>query len=486
MLRRFVKDSVIYAIPAIFSQGIGFFLIPIYTRVLSPIEYGVLDLFTVFGSFVNLTVAMEISQGIARHYREANSSKSKTQYASTAFWFTVFCYVIFASLSFYYLDCLAEFITGTKGNERVFQILIIYLSVNGLFYLIQNQFRWELRSKLYSLISIVFSLITALSAIVFTYFFKWGLEGILLGMLTGSLIATIIGLWNLKDSFRFRFNIKYLKQMLRFSIPLVPSGIAVFVSLYVDRIMLKYFLSLNEVGLYSIGYRLASISLLIMVGFRGALTPLIYKHYKEEATRGQLAVIFRYFIVFAILVFLGLALFAEEILWMLTTEAYYPAANLVTYMVPAILLANMYIFAPGIGIAKKTKYILYINVAGAIVNALLNWFFIPNFGMEGAAIATLTGSLLVFILYMVFSQKLYYVPHQWRPIILSILFTSFIVIMGVGPFYKEASFVSLVILRIALIFLAFMFFIMIKMIRWEEIQQGIKLVRYRLFYKGEI
>jgi len=240
-------------------------------------------------------------------------------------------------------------------------------------------------------------------------------------MVTGALVGVVYGLWHLRRSFRFRFDVARLKEMLIFSAPLVPSSISVFISLYINRLMINHYLSLGEVGLFGVGFRLASIVGLVMVGFQGALTPLVFTHYREEQTPRQLALIFRVFLAFALLVFLSLSLFASEILYVMTTPAYYSAAQVVIYLVPAILLSNMYIFAPGIGIAKRTHLVLWINVGGASLNTLLNWLLIPQFGITGAAVATLLGSGCVFAAYMAFSQSLYRVPHQWRPLGLSVV-----------------------------------------------------------------
>jgi O-antigen/teichoic acid export membrane protein len=152
---------------------------------------------------------------------------------------------------------------------------------------------------------------------------------------------------------------------------------------------------------------------LVMVGFQSALTPLVFTHYREERTPRDLADIFRLFTAFAAMFFLGLALFAPEILRLLTTPAFYGAAPVVAYLVPAILLSNMYIFAPGIGIAQKTHIILWISLGGAAVHLGLNALFIPWLGLPGAALATLAGYACIFAAYMTASQRLYRVPHAW-------------------------------------------------------------------------
>jgi len=420
LLRSFLRDSVIYAVPTLISRGLSLFLVPLYTRVLSPIDYGSLDLLMVFAGFVNLTVALEVSQGVARYYVSEQDAERKILYASTAFWFTVFCYTLFLILALIFSTGLSRFVMGAHGLESIFRIGMIYIWLNGVSYLIQNQFRWELRSNSYAVVSLLVTCVTAAVTVTLSYILSWGLAGILYGLVAGALVGCVYGLWYLRNTFRFRFQTDRLTDMLRFSAPLVPSGIAVFVSLYVDRLMINHFLSLDEVGVYGIGFRVASTVGLVMVGFQSALTPLVYVHYREKQTPQQLALIFRLFLVSALLIFLFLSLFAKEIMQLITTSAYYSAATVVIYLVPAILLSNMYIFAPGIAIAKKTHLILYINVGGAVLNAAFNWLLIPQLGIAGAALATLLGYACVFAAYMSISQRLYFVPHQWRPLGLSV------------------------------------------------------------------
>jgi O-antigen/teichoic acid export membrane protein len=414
MLRKFVRDSAVYAVPAFVSRGLSLFLLPLYTRVLSPADYGSLDLLIVFAGIVNLTVALEVSQGVARFYTDETDRDRKVVYASSAFWFTVACYTTFGLLAFVYVSNLSSWVMGTEGMEPVFLIGVLYIWLNGIFYLVQNQFRWELRSKRYAAVSLIMTLVTAGFAVWLAYGLEWGLEGLLWGMVAGVTAASAYGLWHLRNSFRLRFDWEQLREMLVFSGPLVPSGIAVWGGTYVDRLMIKHFLSVEEVGLYGIGFRLASIAALLMVGFQGALTPLVYAHYRDPDTPRQLARIFRVFVSFALLLFMAITLFAGDLLALITTEAFYGGAAVVIYLVPAVLFAQMYIFAPGIAVAKKTHLVLWINLGGAILNACFNWWLIPVLGIVGAGLATMLGYFCMFGAYMWFSQRLYPVPHDWR------------------------------------------------------------------------
>lgn len=424
MLKAFLRDSVIYAIPSIVSRGLAVILIPLYTRVLSPADYGSFDLLSAFAVLVNLTVALEVSQGVARFYSGEQDAERRVAYASSAFWFTIFCYTVFLGVALIFSTALSLLVMGRGGMETAFQVGVVYIFINGIFYLIQNQFRWELRSAHYAIISMIVSISTAVLAVILTYVWTWGLVGLLFGMAGGALLGTLYGLWYLRNSFRFQFHWARLREMLVFSAPLIPSGISVFVSQYIDRLMINHYLSLDDVGLFGIGFRVASIVGLVIVGFQGALAPLIYAHYRDPATPAQLARIFRIFVSFALLLFFMVSVFAKEIMTVLTVPAYYDAANIVVFLVPAILLSNMYIFAPGTAIEKKTHIILWINVGGALLNVLLNAVMIPIFGIEGASVAKLISYGMVFGAYMWFSQRLYHVPHDWKMLMQTTLFVA--------------------------------------------------------------
>jgi len=378
-------------------------------------------LLTVFAGIINLTIALEVSQGVARFSAGEQDPERKVAYASTAFWFTLACYSFFAVPMLVLADSIAGWIMGQPGLETAFRLGIIHIWINGLYYLIQNQFRWELRSKEFAVISLLVPFITAAFSVWLAYWLRWGLEGLLIGMVIGSLLGLVAGVWRLRGSVRFQFDVIRLREMLAFSTPLVFSSVAVWVSFYIDRIMIKHFLTIEELGLYGIGYRLASVAGLVMVGFQGALTPLVYTHYREADTPLQLARIFRIFLVFALLAFLGLSLFANEILHIMTTPTFYGGADVVVYLIPAFFLAKMYIFAPGIGLSKRVHYLIWINSGGALLNIALNSALIPIMGITGAALATMLNYLSVFTAHMVLSQRLYHVPHQWRSILAALI-----------------------------------------------------------------
>jgi O-antigen/teichoic acid export membrane protein len=430
--RRFFRDSAIYGIASFLSRGISVLLVPVYTRLLAPSDYGAIDVLTVVASLVYVTVALEVAQGLARNFPEAIDEDARVAYASTALWFSVAAYASFAIIAMLATPFISAELLGRPGLEGVISIAIAATSVNGVFLLVQNQLRWQLDPRRYAIASLVFTVVSASGSVAFVAALHLGVAGVFFGQLLGAIAGIVVGGTFVRRRYRLIFDRKRLGEMLRFSLPLVPSSIGVIVMLFVDRIAITALMTLADVGLFGIGYRLASLMSLVTVGFQTSLTPLIYMHHREPETPAHLAQVFRVFLVVALLTSLVLGLFANEAVILFTTPAYYGGAVVVPLLAPAIVLATMYIFAPGLAIARRTGVTAAINIGGGILNAGLNVILIPIAGILGAAGATLTCNLLVFAAYMVLSQRHYPVPHRWRPIGLATLTTAVLLLVVSG------------------------------------------------------
>jgi len=472
--RSFLKDSGIYIVPTILAQGVNLFLVPLYTRVLSPSDYGAIDMLKVLSSLALLVVALEISQAFGRFYVDEKTVKGKKIISSTSLFFTIFTFLCFIVICQLFAPFLAKYVLGADGLVTFFRIGSIYIAVKGILLFLNIQFRYELKSKEYAINNILLFIVTALTSIFLAYVLKWGLIGMVIGLLTGSIVSLIYGLILLRSSYDFIFDLNKLREMLKFSFPLVPSGIAIFLTAYIGRIMINNYLSLTEVGLFGIAFRLASVVILLVSGVNRSLMPLVYNNYEKKETPEQLTKIFRLFVSVALLFFVGLSLFANEILILLTTPDFYESSEIIIYLVPAVLLSQMYIFGPGLALAKKTKIIMWISIGTAIITIFLNWIFIPQFGYKGAAIATLITYLCVFVVTMYYSQKHYYIPYEWGNIILSVVFS--IPLAAAGSFI-EFGLITNIILKMLIMCLVPIVIIFSGLIKKKELTQGYVLAR---------
>lgn len=426
ILNSFIQDAFYYFIPGILARGVSLLLLPLYTRILAPSDYGVLDLFVLFINFINLTVALEVSQGLARFYPDLKEDSEKKYYFSTAFWFSFVVY--FFCGAFFFLNSEFFCIWGAQRPDLLaeFRIGMVYMFFNGIFYLLQNQLRIELRSRAFAFVSFLMTFVTAGVSAWLIVVESMGLQGILVGMLSGVTFGSLISLRLLRGSLVSGFSKEALGKMLLFSFPLVISGVAVWLNLYVDRLMINYYLSTDELGLYGIACRYASLAGLLIIGVQGALTPLIYTHYRDKSTPAVLEMVFRYFLLAALIVFLGLVFFAEDVFRYFIAPEYFGGVALTFYLIPAVLLNGMYVFAPGISLEKKTGLFLFINLIGGVLGFFLCYCLLPLLGLLGVGLASFLTALFVFSAFMFFSQLYYPVPHVWsRLLIISLIAFTF-------------------------------------------------------------
>ncbi len=412
---------MVYTISIVLTRGIYIFLVPIYTRYLTPTEYGTIDYFTILASIINLTIALEITQAVARFYQDATDSHKK-EYASTAFLFSLFIYSLYFIVSYIFSTEFSKLFLDDPNFSVLFIIASGAIATNGIFYFLQNQLKWQIQPKDFAIVSVVN---VAILAVITTYLLvvaSLKIESIFIGQIIANIVASLLSIYMAKESYGLIFHYHKFKEMISFSAPLVLSGISVFIALYIDRIAIKDLLGLEALGIYGLAFRFASVTTIVMIGFESALMPLVYKHYKEKRTSIDIANIFSIFSIFALVVVAGSIVFSKELVMFLTTKAFYSASNLIPILVLTSFFSKMYIFSPGLAIAKKTKIIAIITTTSAILNTTLNYALIPHFDLYGAAYATFITVFIVFLLYVKLSVKYYQIPYQIKKLLISLIF----------------------------------------------------------------
>lgn len=454
MIRAFFKDSVVYGFSLVLTQGISVIIVPVYTRLLSPEEYGIIDIILITTTLVNLIVVFEITQGFARYYADAETEAEKRSYASTTLWFSVCGYSLFVILALVFSKPLTVLFLNHPKWESVFQTAVVAISLFGLFQILQNQLRWQLKPLLFATSSIIYIVITTSLTLLLLFKFETGVTAVFYGQIVGSILAGGTSWFFARDYYHLLFSWARCRTMLLFSLPLVPSSISVFISNYADRIALKSLMGMNEVGIYGVGFRFATVTNLLMVGIQGALTPLIYQNYRKSSTPDEIAKIFNYFLVGTIPIYLGISLFSKEVVWLLTTPQYYAAWSVIPFLAFSCIAARAYIFMPGLSIEKKTLSIALINVSGAVLNIILNFSLIPYMGLTGAALATAVSSFQIIFSYAVLSQRLYPIPFRWLRTVLS-LSTVLLAVVISSVFLSQSN--SLMISEVIIKLLIFVF-----------------------------
>ncbi len=413
MIKKILSDSFFYTLANLFNKGIGLIMIPIYTTYFSTKEYGVIDLLGVTASILSIIVGLEIHQAVARLFPEAKSEYEKKVIVSTALWGIIVLYFIFLFIALPFMKEISFFVFDTIIYKDILLIAFISFGINFIYYYFNSQLKWQLKSKESTLVSFVYGVITALLMYVMVSYYKQGISSIYFAQIVAAIFGIFLSYLYSREYYGLIFNIGKFKELIRFSTPLIFSTLIVYAMLYVDRLMINHYLSLEDVGFYGIAFRFASVATLLTVGVQTALTPLIYNHHTKSETPFAIAKLFNYFLLVSFLFILFLFFFSEDIILIFANENYISASSTIPWLAISIVFSSIINFAPGIFIAKKTNYILYINIFSFMLNIVLNLWFIKSYGFIGAAYSTAISSLVYFLLYYLIGQKYYYIPYFW-------------------------------------------------------------------------
>jgi O-antigen/teichoic acid export membrane protein len=413
VIKGLLKDSIAYSFSNIVSQGISLLLLPFFTRVLLPADFGVIDILQMFTAVVKITVPLEIYQALARFYIDSADDETKVAYSSNAFWVTVANYALFTIACFVFSKPLSVLVLQSAEWSGLFSLCAISVATNGVFFLLQVQSRYDFKSLTFLVSSVLFVTFSSSVTAASVLWLKTGVSGIFYGQIAGALAGAAYSLLVNRTRYRVRIDFAKLRAMLSFSAPLIPSSLGAFLSTYIGRIAIQRLMTLSDVGIYGIASRFSSITSLLLLGFGSALNPLIYRHYREADTRLKISRLFTYFVVAACIVSYFFLFFSRELLSVFTTSAYQGAANVIPILVVASFLANMYLFNPGLPIAKKTGILSLINIIGAAVNIAVNLVAIPVLGIMGAALASVSNALVRYLLNYLFSQRYYRISFEW-------------------------------------------------------------------------
>ncbi len=390
---KIIKNSFIYLGTELVNKAIPFLLLPLITKYLTPVEYGIFGMYQVVLAFMAPFVSMSLDLNITKNFFKI-SKKELTKILNSI--------VLILHINLFLSLLIVTLITYFFHNpfaipDRILFIIpiIIYVQTINTFNLVF--LRNEENAFHYGIIQILITSLHFLVALVLLIFLQCGWRSLVYGLLSAHLVVSFYSLYMLKKIHKLDLKHFYaLKNIYKVSFPLVfhmLGGSIIFLS---DRIFIKQINGLEDVGLYSVGSQFGMITMIVINAIVMALNPWIYR----KLANGDEDLIDKSYYIMTGFLFLGI------VLWILSTllfpyvvdEKYKPALNVVFWISMAYVARGWYqIFYNFIIYLNQTRVIMYITLSAGIINILLNYFLIRINGIEGAAQATLIAFLLMFI-----------------------------------------------------------------------------------------
>lgn len=430
---RLGKETAIYGLSSIVGRFLNFLLVPFYTNLLLPSEYGVIANLYAYIAFAAILFGYGMDSAYMRYVASLEIG-DKRQNFSVPFLSVAVTSVVFAT----FLHLSADQLAGLLGIPPDQSLLVRYaawiLCFDALVLIPFAHLRMENKPGTFAAVRIVNIVLTIALNIVFLVVGGMKAEGVLLANLCASVLTFLIHLRWVIPNLTLTFPGGLYMSLLRFGIPYIPAGLAGIAMQVVDRPILAMLTDDATVGIYQANYRMGVFMMLFVGMFDYAWRPFFLKNAGNPDAQPLFAKVFTMFSVVSMFLFVVLTLFIEDIIririgsvWLIHPDYWAGAA-----IIPVVLLAyafnGAYVnFLVGVYLKKKTGTLPIVFGAGAAVNVIANVLLIPPYGIMGAAYATLLSyGVLAAGIYLP-SQRLFRIEYEWHLVIRLLAVVSIIV-----------------------------------------------------------
>lgn len=406
MKNNLLKKFLSFSIGGYVNAVIGFFMLPFITRILTPEEYGIASLIAVLVDMLVIMCSMGLDQGLVRFfYEEDEDNRGRLLYNSISY--PIIFFFILSIILFIFKDKITFFILN-KNDNFLWKVILVSILFRILHLFSILIIRMQQKGKLFSFFNILLKVSEFLFILILYKIYKNSYKILILASLFSFILTSLLSVFFERKIWTFSGKEKITKkELLKYSFPLVLTMGLTWLFASADKLTIKYFSDLNQVGLYSSSFKIVSIISVIQSGFTTFWTPIVYEHYSKnpedtlfyKKANDYLSIIF-------FSMGLGILIFRDLIVFLLGDKYY-----LSKFIIPMLIfIPVMYLISEttvmGISFKKKSKYFLYISIVVSITNILGNIILVPFLGAKGAAISTGISYILFFALRTYFSNKL--------------------------------------------------------------------------------
>lgn len=404
-----VKNTALFTISSLGSKFISFFLIPLYTYVLSTEEYGMIDLLASTSSLLIPVLTLNIQDAVIRFALDDEYDSSEV--ITTALKVNAFGMAV-VLVSLLCLKC-----TNILQLDDVY---IIFLFFNYTLGALQNSFTLYLKGKEHVETLVVSGLtqtfLVCVLNVLFLLIFKWGINGYLLASILGQLVAIIINFYLGKIYLDIRFvsNRKISKAMISYSYPLVFNSLAWWINNASDRYILTFLCGVSANGIYSMAYKIPTMLATIQNVFYNAWSISAIKEFNEQDDDGFIGHTYELYSFCSLIVcsiIMCANIYISKILY---SKEFFEAWICVPFLLVGTAFNGMALFEGCIFTAvKKTKEVSKTTIIGSVINTICNFVFICIWGTIGAAGATMLGYLVTWGIRTIWLRKIIHIRVNW-------------------------------------------------------------------------
>lgn len=404
-----------YALSDILKQAINFLLLPLYTAYLSTADYGALSIALAAAAVLEVAYGLGLRSAVGRLYFDQRDERQVRAFAGTLALFLAG----FGAVMTVLLLAVGPALWPLLGQDEVpfspyIVLVLLTVPLNNLglslvlpLYYVRGQ---AVRYAAFSLFS--FAMVTG-GTVLFVVGLGQGAAGALWGRWIAALIVLVPTLAILRRNARPVFDRAQLRAALAFSLPLVPHLISAWALNFSDRIILGNFVSLDDVGLYAVGYQFGLVVSVLIAGMNNAWTPWYFR----VSTQGGGAPVPRfatYYVMLIAALGVGAALLAREAVAIMTAPSYHAAWTIVPLVVLGYVINGLVArFMDVLLLHKRTGVVPLTTIAAGVANIAFNLVAIPRLGILGAAYGTVFGYVVRLALTAYYAARTAPLPFEW-------------------------------------------------------------------------
>jgi O-antigen/teichoic acid export membrane protein len=427
-LRRLATTGAAYTAASILSKLIAVALLPLYTRYLTPADYGAAEV--MFAAVVSASILIRFGtiEALLRFYYKDDEDPAKV--VSTSFAALFWLSTVAALIALPFAGPISEALLDEPAPDLA-RIAIGGLWVATLHEYLLTLFRLEERARAFFTVTVA----NVLAAIALTVVLVVGRDEGARGLLLGSYVSGAAFVLGLIVVHRRRLSLwvdgALLRRMARFGLPTMPAELSLYALNFVDRIVIVRSVGLAEAGLYSLAVKFAQAVNVLVRGFQLAWPPLAYSIRDDGEARRAYAAVVTWFVAGCAFVVTGMWLFSRWIVRVLADPKFFDSYEAIGLIATGVTLYALYmVLVVILGRTGRTEFNLPATLAALIVNVALNVALVPPLGIVGAGLALVASYLVVVGLMYAFTQRLFPVPYEWARLGRIVLISAALVGLG--------------------------------------------------------
>lgn len=422
-MKKLAKETAIYGVSSILGKFLNWLLVPLYTYVLnSSADYGVVTNLYSWTALLLVVLTYGMETGFFR-FANKNKEKSSEVYSTTllavggtSLIFALFC-IFFSqdianSLGYQQYPEYIRMMGVTVAIDAFASIPFAYLRF------INRPIKFAAIKFFYVALNIIFNLFFLVvcpwlekhfpSTINWFYNPNYGVGYVFVSNILSTIIQTL-ALLPYIISVKYTFNFNLLKNILRYSLPLLVLGIAGIMNQTLDKILYPFLKpgieGAAELGIYGATSKIALVMLMFTQAFRYAYEPFIFAQHKDKESKSAYADAMKYFIIFSLLIFLGMMLYLDIIKFIIQRD-YWEGLSIVPIVLISFIFQGIFFnLSLWYKLTDKTMYGAWFSILGTVIIVMGNILLVPKYGYVGSAWSAFACYFVIMLVSYYFGQK---------------------------------------------------------------------------------